>query len=58
MSMFEKLMLDPEQGWLPSFFGCQSCPFYKKIDNTYQAYITCKDCKGKSIDSISKRNEE
>jgi len=47
MSMFEKVMLDPEQGWLPSFFGCLSCPFYKKIDNTYQAYITCKDCKGK-----------
>ena len=47
MSMFEKVMLDSKQGWLPEYFGCQSCPFYGKITNTHQSYITCKECKGK-----------
>ena len=36
-----------EQGWLPSFFGCRFCSWYKKINNTYVAGQTCKNCKGK-----------
>ena len=51
MSMFEKVMLDPKQGWLPEYFGCQSCPFYKKMTNTYMAYHTCKNCNGKTVDT-------
>jgi len=49
MSMFDKVMLDPEQGWLPEYLGCKYCSFYGKIENSHQAYITCKDCKGKEV---------